>query len=437
MNAEAANLLSEYLRINTTNPPGNEAEAARFFSDLLTQEGISSKKFEPAPGRVSLKAVIPGTGAKKPLILLNHMDVVAADPHHWSFDPFSGDIRDGDIHGRGALDMKSIGIMQLLAFLHLKRNNITPCRDVVFMAVADEETGSQYGAGCLLENNPDEFEAGLVLNEGGFGIQGMAANCPVHMIATAEKGFCWLRLAASGSSGHGSMPHSDNALTHLVLALHRLLSMDTDSFVTPVVAEYFRNLSTAWDFLKPYADDGKDATLLRILKETGIGSMPEIAAMLKNTISLNQLHAGEKTNVIPDRAVADVDVRLLPDTNMDDFVAQMRRCLDDDRIQIAITAAHPPTASPMDTPDFLTLSRILRRHFPESVIAPSLTVGTTDSRFFRQRNIPAYGFCPIVIPMADIKTIHGIDEKISLENLSNATQIYTEVVQALCSKSLF
>lgn len=432
MKHEAVTLLAQYLQIDTTNPPGRESAAADFLMKILNKEGIAYKTYENQPGRVSLRAVIPGTGEKEPLILLNHTDVVAANEEEWSFAPFCGEVRDGFIHGRGALDMKGQGIMELMAFLHVKREGITPCRDLVFLAVADEETGGSQGVEYLLSNHPEDFRAGLVLNEGGFGLSGLLPDRPLHMISSAEKGPCWLKLTCMGPPGHGSMPYGRNSLERLILALNRVLNAETCITLTPVVEEYFRQLGRGSDFMAPYLEDGKPETLKNILEACGLLAMPQISAMLRNTISLNLLQAGSKTNVIPSRAEAHLDIRLLPGQEAGTIIEWVRAQLDDSDIQVEPITVFPATESPSDHQEFRLLTDVLDRHFPGSLSAPSLSAGTTDSRFFREQGVRAYGFCPIVIPMSDIKTIHGIDEKISEENLVRGVDVFTDAVLTLC-----
>jgi len=249
---EAVELLSKYLRVDTSNPPGNEDRAVGFFADILDAEGVTYKIYEPRPGRASLRAVLPGTGEAGPLILLNHTDVVPARAEEWSFDPFGGVVEGGYVKGRGALDMKGQGIMELLALLDIKRRGIRPVRDIVFLAVADEEAGSRWGVEYLLEHHPEDFQADLVLNEGGFGLKNLLPEQTVMMVSTAEKGVCWLRLTREGPPGHGSLPHGRNTLEKLVQALSRLLSEDQPVRITPVVERYFKGLGRGWDFLGPF-----------------------------------------------------------------------------------------------------------------------------------------------------------------------------------------
>jgi acetylornithine deacetylase/succinyl-diaminopimelate desuccinylase-like protein len=432
MQHEAVELLSKYLQIDTTNPPGNEDKGVEFLADILQKEGIAYKTYEASPGRSSIKAVISGTGEKGAVILLNHIDVVPAKADEWQVHPFSGDIKDGFIYGRGALDMKSLGIIELLAFLEIKRQGLTPCREIIFLAVADEETGGDKGVQYLLENYPDEFKADLVINEGGFGLDNVLANRPLFMIAAAEKGVCHVRLTCTGPPGHGSTPHGDNALEKLVQGLSRVLTGENPFIVTPLTAEYFKQLGTEWEFLKPYLEDGKSQTLIDALTKSGMINIPQMSAMLKNTISLNILNAGDKTNVIPSKAKAELDIRLLPGTEPDAFIEGIRQLLADENISVQAFKTSRASESPTDTEDFAIIKNVHLEHHPNALTVASLLFGASDSRFFRSKGIPCYGVCPMVVGMEDINRVHGIDERISEENMIKGTQVFTDIVKRLC-----
>ncbi|MBN1881209.1 MAG: M20/M25/M40 family metallo-hydrolase [Deltaproteobacteria bacterium] len=433
MEHEAVRLLSEYLKLNTTNPPGNEHKGVRFFADIFDAEGIEYKTYESLPGRGSIRAVIKGTGKKDPLTLLNHIDVVPANAEEWNFDPFSGEVTDGMIRGRGALDMKGQGILELMAFLVIKRQGITPNRDLIFVAVADEEMGGGLGMGWLLENHPEDFPKGTVINEVGFTLTDLLPSGPLAMVAPAEKGPCWLRLVRKGEPGHGSMPHDKNALHLMIEALGRLIAAERPIIITSITAEYFKNLATGWEFLKPYVEDGKEETLVEILKTSGLLSMPQMKAVVTNTLSVNKLTAGDKTNVIPSHCEAELDVRLLPGQKIDDFIAFIRKTLEDDEIEIEIIYACEASWSSMDTDDYRTMLDIIKKHNPGAVVTPWLIAGTTDSRFYRVAGADAYGILPVSIPLSHVKMIHGIDEQISVENVVTGTEIFTEIVTTLCT----
>ena len=430
---EAVEILSKYLQIDTSNPPGNEVQAGRFFAEIFDQEKIPYQTYESKPGRVSIKAKLTGSGKKGPIILLNHMDVVYANSKEYTFDPFGGEIIDGYICGRGALDMKSIGVMQLMAILTMRRESVSLNRDLIFLAVADEETGGSLGMKYLMKNYPDDFKAALVLNEGAHGFSNMVPDRTVMLFATGEKGPCWLKLTCKGPSGHGSTPHAQNALVKMTQALARLLSAELPVIITPIVREYFKKLSSEWSFLGPFKKDGSDKTLARLLKKSGLLELPQINAMVRNTISLNIINAGNKINVIPDYAEARLDIRLLPGQDIDEFVAFVKEKLADNDIKIEILLASGGNESDTNNDDFLIIQDTVNEHFKNALILFYLMSGITDSRFFREKGITAYGFCPISIPVEHLNMIHGVDEKISVDNMIKGTEVYIDIVKRLCT----
>jgi acetylornithine deacetylase/succinyl-diaminopimelate desuccinylase-like protein len=429
---EAVELLSRYLKIDTTNPPGNEDRGVAFLAEIFDKEGMAYKTYKASSGRSSILSVIPGTGEKGAVILLNHIDVVPAQADEWSVHPFSGEIKDGFIYGRGALDMKGQGIMELLAFLELKRKGLTPCRDLIFLAVADEEAGGGSGIQYVLNNHGEDIQADLVINEGGFGISDVLPDRPLFMIATAEKGVCRVKLKRSGPPGHGSTPHGENALEKLVQGIGRLLAKNNPVVITPLIAEYFKQLASSWTFLKPYLEDGKPQTLVEILTREGMLNVPQMSAMLKNTISLNLMHAGNKVNVIPSTAEADLDIRLLPGTDPDSVIAELKKHLADEEIKIEVAGTFRASESSMDTEDFSIIKDVHLAHFPDALAVASLLFGASDSRFFRKKGIPCYGVNPVLLSLEELGKIHGIDERISEENMIKGTEVYIDIVKKLC-----
>ena len=432
MEYNAIELLSQYIRIDTTNPPGNEAPAAKFFEEILKREGISFKTYESSPNRASIRGIIQGKGKHKPLLLMSHMDVVPADKTEWSFDPFGGEVIDGHICGRGTLDTKGLGIMQLMVFLELKEKAAQLNRDVIFLAVADEETGGSEGAGYLMENHFDDFDAGLVINEGGFGIEDMIPGTPVMMISSSEKGICWLRLKRKGIPGHGSAPHDQNPLERLILALDKLMKERGGIEIVPVVGDYFANMAKGWDFLSPYLENRDPEVLVKILLETGLHSIPQIGAMVKNTISVNKMSAGIKTNVIPGYAEAEIDVRLLPGQDVSETINRIKTILDDDQIEIEIITSCNASESPNDSDYYRLISDCMEKHYENTIVTPFLLSGTTDSRFFRERGIDSYGILPVLMKQESVSSIHGIDEKIKTSEFLKGIDVLRDIVSAIC-----
>ncbi|MFV2090759.1 MAG: M20/M25/M40 family metallo-hydrolase, partial [Pseudomonadales bacterium] len=311
--AEAApERLSAYIQVNTQNPPGNETRAAEFFAAIFESAGIDYQTAESAPGRGNIWARLEG-GDEPALVLLNHTDVVPADLRYWSTDPFGGEIRDGHIHGRGALDMKSLGIVQLQAFLALHASGKRLSRDVIFVATADEEAGGAYGAGWLVENRPEIFEnAGYLLNEGGGGTT--LGDDTVFTVELTQKVPLWLRLIAHGNPGHGSTPQVQTAVTRILRAGDRLARTRFPARVVPAVQAMFEGMAPYQnDTLSArYADIASsinDPEFMDLLQLTNPGHH----ALLRNTCSITGMQGSNKINVVPTEAILELDCRLLPD----------------------------------------------------------------------------------------------------------------------------
>ncbi len=429
MSNEILGLLSEYLKLDTTNPPGNEERGVCFFEKIFSQEGIEYKTYQAEKGRSSIRAIIPGSKQREPLVLLNHIDVVLAEADQWEFDPFSGKIEEGFMLGRGALDMKGLAIIQLKAFLEIHRNGVTPNRDIIFLATADEEEGGKKGLGYLLSHYPEDFRAGLVLNEGGYGVIDLIPGQKVFLVSTAEKGANIIRLTCQGSPGHGSAPHGDNAVEKLIRGINRIIEKESPVIITPVVAEFFMRLSKVWYFLQPYRDDPKYETLVNCLEQGKLTENPQISAMIRNTISCNVINAGAKVNVIPGFAEAYLDVRILPGEDPGQVVEELENLLDGYGVRVELTRNTLGNESPLDTADFEIIKEAVLKHYPDAVVVPSLLFGSSDSRYFRDRGVTAYGFCPFLVSMKDIKGVHGINEKISVDNLIKGAAVFQDTIK--------
>jgi acetylornithine deacetylase/succinyl-diaminopimelate desuccinylase-like protein len=434
---ESAELLARYLRINTTNPPGNELAAARFLAAVLEREGIESKIFEPSPGKANLYARLRGDGSGRPIILLNHMDVVLASPEYWTVPPFSGVIRDGAVWGRGALDMKGQGIAQLMAMIVLKRANVPLKRDVIFLATADEETATGVGAGWIVAEER-ELVAGaeFLINEGGTIRAETQGRVQYHGINVTEKTPFWLDVTARGTAGHGSRPTPDNPVHRLTRALSRIAAYETPLVVTPVVDAYFKALAPrevdrerrAW-----YGDIG------RALRDTAaarsITADLTHNALLRNTISITGLRGSDKTNVIPPVATAAIDVRLLPGQSPQTFLAALRSVVDDSLIEIKPQVTPwTATESPMDTELYRAVSEVARRHHPDALVVPVMLAGFTDSHFFREIGITSYGVSPFPLSEAISRGVHGNDERLPLDALRFGTRFMFEIVYRVAAR---
>ncbi len=431
---EALAALAEYLRIDTSNPPGNEAAGAEFLGDVLRQEGLTFELFETAPGRSSLLARLEGCGEGKPLLFLNHIDVVPADPQGWSFHPFSGEEADGYLWGRGALDMKGMGIMELFAFIAVAREGLALKRDLVFLAVADEEAGGYSGARALLEERPEELEAGVVINEGGYATTDLVPGRPFFMVASAEKYGYWLRLLRRGVGGHGSMPTGQGALERMIPALARLLEKKRPMRINPTMQAFFSRLAEHWDILAPFREDGDVGTLARLIEENNLAALPALNAVLRDTLSLNMLNAGVKINVIPDRAEAFLDCRLLPETEGGEFLSFVEDALADPEMEVDVFMdMERAPASPHQGPYFEAIAQTVSRNYPDAIVSPFMLSGLSDSRFFRARGVPCYGIIPAHIGLSDLSRIHGVDERIAVQDVKDGVRFLFDLAAALCT----
>ncbi|HXC53612.1 MAG TPA: M20/M25/M40 family metallo-hydrolase [Candidatus Limnocylindrales bacterium] len=427
----ATKLLGDYIRINTTNPPGGEEAGAVFLREALKREGIESKFYDAGSGRVSMSARVPATvnRGNKPIVLLSHIDVVPVEPEHWKMDPFSGAVVENAIWGRGALDMKGMGVMELLTMVLAKRHAIPLDRDLVFVAVADEEEGGIYGVHHLAEHHADILESDYVFNEGAYGFcEFMGREAKIVGIAPSEKSPCWLKLKAKGMPGHASVPHSKNALVKLVKALARVEAAERRIVLTPAVEAMLRTLAQK-GFL-PADLDPRDEGVLTMLTSMDA----HLSAITHDTCSITSVHAGQKINVIPAGAEATVDCRLLPTTDPLEFVAEIRRVVDDPDVEVEIVYQHDSGMSSMDTPVVSIAAQVIREKLGEDAfLMPQLSPGFTDSHAYRAAGGQAYGFTPALLTREELTTIHGHNERISVANLRLGTEVLFEVVRRLAS----
>ena len=424
--------LARYLQIDTTNPPGSELRAARFFQEWFAAEGIPVEVYEFAPGRANLVARLQGDGSKRPLILLNHMDVVSSDPERWRAGPFSGAVVAGDLYGRGALDMKDLGLAQAMVMVMLKREGIPLRRDVLFVATSDEEVAMK-GAEWLVRNQRDLLAAAeYLLTEGG---SNLVENGRLRYIGVdnAEKIPFWLRLRARGAPGHGSRPMADAPPHRLVRALARVVDWETPIQVLPGVEKFFRDLAdqeppARAEKFRRLADSVHDPAFLASLTRD-----PMMNYMLRNTVSLTGLRGSPQTNVIPGEAVAELDVRLLPGEDPQEFLRQLRAVVADDTLEIEPIQAEfrPATASPTDTELFHAIEAVAGKHFPGAPVTPLMLSGYTESGLFRRLGIACYGFEPFLLTREEEATVHGDNERISVENVRRGLRVYYEVVERM------
>lgn len=434
LQAEAVQRTREYLRINTTNPPGNEVESMRWFARIFKSEGIPFDTATSAPGRGNVWARLKG-GKEPALVLLHHMDVVPADGKYWDTDPFAAATKDSVIFGRGALDTKTLGVVQLEAFLALKRANVPLNRDVIFMATADEEAGGNFGAGWIVKNRPEAFKgAGMLLNEGGESILQDDGRMQ-FAIEVTQKTPLWLKLTSVGKPGHGSTPAPASAVNRLIRALDRLQTYEFKPRAIPAVVAYFAALAPTMPakWKESFSDAAKLIADRNTLMQLQLDRR-ELAALLRNTCSITMLQASNKINVVPPEAQAQVDCRLLPDEDRAAFLREFTAVINDPDIKIEQVLGFTPAVSSTDNPLYRAIDAALRRNYPAASIAPAVQTGFTDSHWFRDLGIASYGVNPFLIPDAEKSGTHGNNERISIENIRKGTAVMLEIVTAVVSR---
>jgi acetylornithine deacetylase/succinyl-diaminopimelate desuccinylase-like protein len=429
----------EYLRIDSTNPPGNEMRTAVFFKKILDAEGIENRIFEYVPGRADLWARIPHTSAtpRRPFVLLNHMDVVTSDPAHWKVPPFSAQIVDGAIYGRGAQDMKSEGLAHLMVMVMLQREKVPLDRDVIFLAVSDEEADGT-GTDWFIAHQRDLLgNAEFMINEGGENILRPDGRLKYVGVDVGEKSPLWLHLVAHGQPGHGSRPNSDSAPNRLMRALQRILAYKTPLRVLPVVEE----------FLKTMAPDEPPAraAMFRNIRHSldnpkfrrEIEADENLNYLFRDTITLTMLGGSEQTNVIPSEAWANLDVRLLPGGNPKAFLETIRRVVDDPHVTVEPQSADFREAnySPTDTALYKAVRQVTAHYFPGAPVAPLLTSGYDENQRYRPLGIYAYGFNPYTATQEENDTEHGNDERIRVEEVRRGFRVMYDVVTRVAAKA--
>ena len=425
---QAVHLLQEYIRLDTSNPPGNEVKAAEFFHRLFEAQGIPNTVFTYAPGRANLYAVLKGDGSLRPLVLLNHMDVVRAEPKNWRVPPFSGEISEGEVYGRGALDMKDEGLLQAMVMLIAAHEKLPLRRDLIFLATADEEVGDT-GSAWILENHPELVrQAEYLITEGGSNLIRPGGRT-VYGIGVAEKAPYWIRMTATGRGGHGSIPIADSAPTRLVKAMDRVVSWETPIHLLPSVEEFFRQIAplekeTRASEFRNIRTALQDPAFARALTRD-----ENFNYLLRDTISLTVLKGGQQTNVIPDTAYCEWDVRLLPGEDPQAFAAELRSVIADDHIDLEpISRYRKPNSSPTGTTLYRTIEQVVHKYNPQALVAPTLNSGYTESQMYRPLGLDCYGFIPVEVTPEQEATEHAANERVPVEQIRQGVKILYEVV---------
>jgi acetylornithine deacetylase/succinyl-diaminopimelate desuccinylase-like protein len=410
----ALDLLQRYVRIQSVNPPADTRSAAALYKAELALAGLTPILYTSGrQGQTNLVVRLKGRdSSKKPLLLMNHFDVVPVDRAAWTVDPFGGLIRDGWIWGRGTLDMKGQGVQQLTALVALKAAGIVPSRDIVMLVDCDEETGGELSVKWMIEGHFAELDPAFVIDEGGVSSRDLfTAGKLVVGVSVGEKQLSWIRIRAKGTAGHGSQPIPDNANNILLAAVQKALDLPSVSKPNAVVEEFQR------------AVGGR------------LADNKFIRAIRSNTASLTTLTAGVgspvKVNVIPSTAEATLDCRLLPGVNADEFLSDMRARINDPRVTVErISEAIDPGVSPSNTTLFTAIRAAVMKAHPDATVTPMLAPYGTDSNQFRKRGIPSYGFNPMVIDAATVATMHSDQERIPVDEFLRGIHIFYDILKS-------
>src|SRR5919199_1873332 len=433
LSEETVRTLSDYLKVNTTNPPGNEMQGILFLKKILEREGFEVQVLDTAElgaTRGNLYTRLKGNGSKRAIALVHHIDVGPADQRYWSQDPFAGVIKDGYLYGRGALDMKGEGIVHLMAMIALKRSGVPLTRDIVFIANSDEELGST-GAVVFVQRHRDLLrDVEFLMTEGG---DNLVENGKLlhYGVGVAEKRTFWQRVTVKGIPSHGSRPTKYNPVPRLVAALDKLAHYQTPLHVTPGVDKFFRDISHRYSGERREWLSNVRVALGNPRAREWILSDVYWNAILRNTVTLTGLQGSNKTNVIPAEATADIDIRLLPDANPDEVLATLKRTVGD--TAVTWTTLLPPKApleSPVNTDLFRAIERAAHERDPGVMVTTPMLTGATDRPTYRALGIVTYGFDPFKVEAADAQRgVHGNDERISVANVGFGVRYLYDVLR--------
>lgn len=430
---EAVARLQQLIRFDTTNPPGNELSLVRHLTSFLQDEGLQPRALESGLERGNLVVRLEGDGSERPILLLSHLDVVPAEPSQWTYPPFAGEVVDGYVWGRGAIDSKLTTAVDLQVLLLCKRLGLPLKRDLVLVAAADEEMGATYGVQWLAEHHPEIFDAEYGINEGG-GFALLVDGQPLYTCQVGEKGGANLDLVAHGRPGHSSVPHEDNAIFHLGEVLRKLAPQKMPHTVPNSVRAFFEGTAAVQQ--RPEVAQWLRDLLDPQIQEKALAQLPVneptrlmFDAMLRNTCAPTILEAGIKRNVIPSTATAQLSGRTLPGADEEGFVQEVREMVGDE-VEFRMGAFTSGVEVPHETPLFAALQTAMKRRDPEGVVVPYMVTGGTDARFLRQFDTKIYGFIPMRYEpgMDFFELCHGHDERVSTANVVFAVQVLFDAV---------
>ena len=435
---EAQVWLSDMVRINSVNPPGNEAVVAKYISAIFQKEGISNEVIEMAPGRSIVVARLlasPFPDPTKALLLVAHQDTVGVDSAKWSVDPFAAAIRDGYMYGRGSIDDKAMLAANIATMVELKRTNARLARDVIFLATDDEEQGGSASIKFTVQKYWDKIACAYALNEGG---RVMVKDGKVQYVGVqaSEKVAYNVTVTATGASGHGSLPRPDNAVIHLAAAVEKLGTYQVPAQPSTITLRYFEQLAKV--------EDDEIAKWMRALEQPGRADLavkhlseqsPMWNSMLRDTIAPTMLQAGVRVNVVPSQATANLNIRMLPGHSIEELMGQFVKIVNDPQIKFQLAPDSGENAPPSDltTPLFQAIERLTPQDFPGAITVPLLGTGATDSASLRLHKVQAYGLEPFPMIESDSSRVHSDDERIPVDSFHKGVAFLYHVVSDFAS----
>ena len=430
---EAVGWLQDLIKINTTNPPGNELAAAQYLTGVLNREGIQSETFESTPGRGFLVARLSSSAVPDPskaLLLVGHLDVVGVDRSKWTVEPFGGVINGAYLYGRGAIDDKGMTAANLAVMVMLKRSGVRLNRDVILLAEGDEENSGATGIQFAIDKYWDKIAAGFALNEGG---QVTVKDGKVQYVGVqvSEKAMANVDVIATGTSGHASIPLKDNPIAHLSAAVAKISAYEAPAQFDSVTRAYFEAIAPVqdeetrkWMLALESGDRGEHA--VRYVADQN----PQWNAMMRDTISPTMLQAGVRANVIPAEARAVLNVRLLPGNMLEPLLGKLQQLVNDPEVKLQVEPNRNPPApsSSVESDLYASIKRVAGQEFPGTPVAPYLSTWATDSSFLRMRSVQCYGLVPFPLTEADLARMHGNDERIPVDAFRKGVEFLYSVV---------
>lgn len=432
--------LQALIRLDTSNPPGNEIAVARYLDEVLRAEGVETWLDEPAEGRAAFVARVRGDGTQRPLLLMAHMDVVGVEAAKWSVPPFGAEIRDGFVYGRGAIDDKGMLACNLMAMLLVRRAIVAtgtlPSRDLVLLATSDEETGGVYGIDWVLEHRRELVDAEFALNEGGR-VRVVDGRPLYAAVQCAEKVPHNVIVTARGPGGHAAVPHAGNAITRLAAAIARITAHHEPLQLSPVTRRFFEELSVVWPDAaqrRAMGDIASDDAARVTRGARTLSRVPSLNAVIRNGISPTLISGGTRANVIPTEAEATLNIRTLPGEKIDDVIDRLRALVGDPDVTFRVRASgdDAPT-SPIDSPMYRAIAESIAALDGRLRTVPYLSTGATDSATLRKAGIPCYGILPFPLTQEDEDRMHAHDERVPLESLAFGVRLVHGIVTRMCT----